>query len=1064
MADFCSPVCETFKITSLYGFRTLTINGIKKIDFHTGIDIGGVSGVPIYSIADGEVYSVKHAPAPQGEGAETIIIKHVDENGNFIANPWGFKYSLYTHMIMNSCPVSIGERVKKGQEIGKVGNTGTVSTGIHLHFEILSEIKSDPRTTIDPLNFIRAVSSTIKEGTYTSTNDPGGAVPGSKKWKQGESVRNVIQTIEIRTGTYSSPFSSVKPAPLQLPGGIAVKTSSINPNEPGRAIISDGSNVAGGGSNCKTDRKPAVKINEQAFLMLNWPDYIEQSKSRQRFTQFAQIDHDEPAQLNNILFKKQPKFDILLNTKSVQMSYFVPRIRIFKEFVDQKSTVTKLVELPVAEGYKDSELESIFINSAGRGGGVGITSFNWTTIGNSSGNKYSFGADLELFFESIEEITKQRWVGSETISFADLLMQQKRKNSSGEYNPDYYRVKALIGWNSKREAKEFLPIELIQEIEDSNLSLYLGLHSHEIDIADDSTVTLKIKFIAYLEALMDTPTNSNVFYNADSTSEQSINTSRSEIQRLNQEKDEDGNVSDEAKDSIKKEEDNIKNLELQDRTKIYSRILNYIRQGGFINYVIATEEDMQTFASLVSLKPQDFTGEEIVATYLSELESIRQKNRNSLKTNKFPASSALNLATPQNPEELKANLQKSIEEYDKELAEKASQNSAGTKVVPYFFLGDLLEAVLEGMYNGPEKTKKQFINKQIKVILGPVTFYDYGKLTDGSSGGIVNKEASLKKQSEDIGNTIKVYKGTKTTVNIADIPISLSTYTSWFLKKIVDPGVINMNFKDFVNAILNDLVIRSLGVETFSFAPRQKTRLVYKTKTLRKNPNRFPQLGNSPAPVSTLFNTGNNISGGGYRYQAIQFKDNPFVDSSGIVDNEEEPENFMFIYGIANNSWDLISDYSSDISRGIRHVHYGSETGLIKNIKFSRQDNALIRTHNMKIASTGNSDKSIILREVYNANVEMMGNSIFEIGELIYVSPTLFGGSKKGANISDREAFAKDLGIGGYFMILKIASSIKDGSYTTSLELKWNAKGDGKSNNVMDGITSETENVGVKII
>lgn len=38
------------------------------------------------------------------------------------------------------------------------------------------------------------------------------------------------------------------------------------------------------------NRKPAVRINEQAFLMINWIDYVEQSKSNPRFTQFAQIE------------------------------------------------------------------------------------------------------------------------------------------------------------------------------------------------------------------------------------------------------------------------------------------------------------------------------------------------------------------------------------------------------------------------------------------------------------------------------------------------------------------------------------------------------------------------------------------------------------------------------------------------------------------------------------------------------------------------------------------------------------------------------------------------------
>jgi hypothetical protein len=1070
MSGFCCPIATTFKITSPFGFRTLTIDGKKLIDLHTGLDIGGVQGVPIYAIADGVAHSVKKAAAPVGSDPESIIIKHVDESGNFISNPWGFKYSLATHMVMGSCPFKNGDRIKKGQEIGKVGNTGRVSTGTHLHFELISDIDlrlQKREGLIDPLPFIRSVSSTVKEGRYNTTTDPGGAVPGSGKWRQGVSTRNVIEIIEFRTGIYSSDSSASPPEPLALPDGSRPPTYSLDPNQAGKYVGtpgSGGSGASGGGAGGAPaglddpNRKPAVRINEQAFLMLNWADYVQQSKSNPRFKQFAQIDHDDPAQLNNILFKKQPKFDILLNTKSVQMSYFVPRLRIFKEFVDSSSSVSKIVELPLSEGYTDYDLENIFKNSAGRGGGAGLLSFKWSTIGSNSGNKYSFGADLELFFESIEEITKQRWVGNEVISFADLLIQQKRKDSSGQYNPDYYRVKALVGWNSKKEAKEFLPIELIQEIEDSNLSLYLGLHSHEIDIADDSTVTLKIKFIAYLEALMDTPTNSNILYSEDKSLQGFLSDSRDSIEAQKQNKDEEGNVSDSAKESISTIEETMKKKELEDRAKVYQRILNYIRDKNFIKYVVATEEDVQTFMSLTSMS--NLTDAEFVAHYNSELEKIRQNNRNSIGSS-FSPSTTTNLGTPKDANELASAAQKSIEEYNSELAALQQKKPPGSKVIAYFYLGDLFEAVLSGMYN-QEGTSSEFPSKQVKIFLGPVTFYDYGKLSDGA-GGVVNKDNSLKQGPEDAGNTVKTFSGAKTVVNIADIPISLATYTNWFLKKIVDPGVTNMNFKDFVNAILNDLVIRSLGVETFSFAPRQKTRLVYKTKTLRRNGNRLPVLGSSPAPVSQVQSGGAATSGGGYRYQAIQFKENPFIDTSGIVDKEEKNDNFMFIYGVANNAWDLVSDYGSDLSKGIRHIQYGSETGLIKNIKFKRQDNPLIRTHNMKIASTGNSDKSIILREVYNADVEMMGNSIFEIGELVYVSPTLFGSSKKGANLADREAFAKELGIGGYFMILKINSSISQGSFNTSLELKWNAKGDGKSNNTMDGINSDGSPAGVKI-
>ena len=190
------------------------------------------------------------------------------------------------------------------------------------------------------------------------------------------------------------------------------------------------------------------------------------------------------------------------------------------------------------------------------------------------------------------------------------------------------------------------------------------------------------------------------------------------------------------------------------------------------------------------------------------------------------------------------------------------------------------------------------------------------------------------------------------------------------------------------------------------------------------------------------------------RFDAKSLK---LFDENITIQEKSSLDNFILIYATSDQAFELISDYDADIKKGIRHIVYGAETGLIKNIKFTRQDNPLIRSHNMRLASSENGDKGVILREVYNANVEMYGNSLFEIGELLYVSPSLFG-------TADSIDFVKDLGIGGYFMILKINNSIADGSFKTSLDLKWNAKGDGLPNNLNDGKEKSPTDLGVKII
>lgn len=157
-------------------------------------------------------------------------------------------------------------------------------------------------------------------------------------------------------------------------------------------------------------KKEKVRFNEQAFLMLNLNDLVEFSKSEaSRFKEFAQVEvgsDQETAEFNNILFKNQLKYDLLLNATSLQMSTFTPKIRLFKEYDYNGNSHS--FEFPILNGYSQNDFESIFNNKAGRGGGVGLKSFSWTSIGNSTGNQHTFESTVELIFESIEEITKNK--------------------------------------------------------------------------------------------------------------------------------------------------------------------------------------------------------------------------------------------------------------------------------------------------------------------------------------------------------------------------------------------------------------------------------------------------------------------------------------------------------------------------------------------------------------------------------------------------------------------------------------------------------------------------------
>lgn len=113
-------------VTSGYGQRNSPWSG--KMAHHRGLDIAAPIGTPVKAPADGVVTFSDY----DGAYGRTIVITH------------GYGMTTrYAHLSASS--VTVGQQVKRGELIGKVGNTGR-STGPHLHYEVhLSGVPTNPR-------------------------------------------------------------------------------------------------------------------------------------------------------------------------------------------------------------------------------------------------------------------------------------------------------------------------------------------------------------------------------------------------------------------------------------------------------------------------------------------------------------------------------------------------------------------------------------------------------------------------------------------------------------------------------------------------------------------------------------------------------------------------------------------------------------------------------------------------------------------------------------------------------------------------------------------------------
>jgi murein DD-endopeptidase MepM/ murein hydrolase activator NlpD len=125
------PFPVVVPISSGFGGRAAPCLGCSS--YHEGLDFNPVEGTPFYAVADGEVIEVNNDTWGYGKW---VVIRHQVGKKSFD--------SLYAHMIRDSTGVRVGQQVKVGDYIGRVGNTGT-STGAHLHFSILIDgVHVDP--------------------------------------------------------------------------------------------------------------------------------------------------------------------------------------------------------------------------------------------------------------------------------------------------------------------------------------------------------------------------------------------------------------------------------------------------------------------------------------------------------------------------------------------------------------------------------------------------------------------------------------------------------------------------------------------------------------------------------------------------------------------------------------------------------------------------------------------------------------------------------------------------------------------------------------------------------
>ncbi len=824
----------------------------------------------------------------------------------------------------------------------------------------------------------------------------------------------------------------------------------------------------------------------------------------------------------------------------------------------------------------DEQNDIEFLQENGRLKGGGIKSFYYKYVGtNPAESNSNIEAELELFFEDITSFineisitdgdkrllkkSKSDKVGTIKFKYSDLVVPSSVK-SDGTVGPggmtaqefgEYFRIKVVSGY-AEPDVKYLVDILNRADIDYSTLSnpkayiesltalaqnirkailsakicFFLTPYSHDINFMENGSISVKIKYIAAIEQIIN---DINILTVSDQYKKmveenekyrKLIVDSRKALDRANCKQGKD--VKDE-----KEKEANAARLELENKIDanhlslykdIYTKLFGLnpngsIRGDSKIWEFKADPTDMGVFGSAVvgnhhiskystkavllalgtaaarrsvkritalddsevtqlmtitkvvisddgimagALKKIGKTIEKVVAEFRALSDSLLDEynnlnvqfaNNDAIKT--FKVASAAE-AMPVAPRE---------EEEDKEIADIIEEqileatpeffDAKENPLIPvkFIFLGDILDVFLDSLdlvKNAEDKPR---------IILGSLE--------------ILIPQALEVNEGKARYNVLDVnVVGTTYKLNIADIPISLRAFQSFFVKKIVKEKRENYPLLSFIYDLMYEVVGIAISPAFFgNFTKNYNGTNSFRLSTLSltlpaRDPKKdaifkdrasiLPFSGNIN-PVGALVRTNEAttyIDDEYFKYKLSDMREaNMFLTDDQYA---RSTLNYLMIY----NSTHLPSfavthagDADLDADLGVYHVRVGRDTGLVKSINFSKTQNLYQKE---ALANREGTKNSSVLKDVYDVEVILFGNNIFRPGDFIYIEPLYLTGQQA-------VQLQSSLGLGGYYQVVDVTTTLSDSKYETKINcvLYAHVTGTGKSAKVVSAIKYE---------
>lgn len=776
--------------------------------------------------------------------------------------------------------------------------------------------------------------------------------------------------------------------------------------------------------------------------------------------------------LPNFIFGKEivdyKKHNSLTNA---ELSNFVPFVELYLIKNDGDYMY------PFDDYTSRAKIENIFINKTSRGGAVGIKSVTWKSLATNQSNLAQQSVKISLLIQDIQEIEEER----NGVSLLDFLYPAGSRDPF-EYNRNNFNIKMKVGWKYKNN---FLTSNVGDKISKDMIeeTMFLSLFKHSFEFNEkDGTVLLSLEYIGMLEAELDDKINSDVLPNLLFETKETIADADIETQKWKNTRDsflrwdkksqlpkddnlyhytkKDGNIfkyiiieggkfigdatwefntNSPLNDQQIKEIIDVFNNKTKDKDKekdanekldiSYSALIKEIFLSREIvaqnidreeamNYLYLSEADVDTLKLFARVVPDSSDYENVLNIQKKAVKELSLRAQNPDTIDEAASSlreieTQLNYDSGQyigggdevNQTKMLAAMRQGAQNFLK------TEGSKNDIFIPYTFLGNILRV----FYNKLGKDK----NENFRIAFSHISYnsiFESENTAQNEQGGTTTTAQ----------NTIQSESGTTRTLvpeklyfNILDIPITFKSFDSWYRTNVIDTQIKAMSFNEFVKKIIFELVPQNINPKVLPWTPE-----------IDFTPNAMFETFYSNKMPDTLiykeedFLTPEKIKGNQfYKFYKKREKQN----------DGDQKYNILFIFSKNEIGSHLKGDPGEDASRNISHLYVGEENGLVKQIKFSREDNKQLDAANIVLANKSQAKPGII-RQIYQLKLDMFGNTMFTPGTLLHISPTF-----PGSRLPNTTLYK--IGLGGYYMTTEVNSTIEDNQFTTSIVGKWQTSG-----------------------